>query len=146
MCHHTMSKATTTVTVTRKSNDFVYYVLLWHCVAEANQGLPSSSNCAVHKYGIYQFYVQLYTTYSHSTDCSDTVWPFMVRSCTELLKSTSPSLRPNLTVDSAARFSQNFGTRANLHRNEEVWLKSFYLKSWEGHKNWQNLHRQFDSM
>ena len=61
--------------------------------------------------------------YSHSTDCSDTMWPFMVRSCTELLKSTSPSLQ-NLTVDSAAIFSQNFGTR-----DEEVWLKSFNLKS-----------------
>ena len=55
--------------------------------------------------GFTSFTSSWYTTYSHSTDCSDTVWPFMVRSCTELLKSTFSSLQ-NLTVDSAARFSQ----------------------------------------
>ena len=35
----------------------------------------------------------------------------------------------NLAVDLAARFSQNFGTRASSHRNGEVWLKSFNFKS-----------------
>ena len=57
-----------------------------------------------------------------------TVLPFMVHRCTELSKLTSPSLW-NLTVDSAARFFQNFGTRASFHRDEEVWLEFFNLKS-----------------
>ena len=72
---------------------------------------------------ILTFAVRIGSKYSHSIDCSDTVWPFMVRSCTELLKSTSPSLQ-NITVDSAAIFSQNFSTM-----DEEIWLKSFNLKS-----------------
>jgi len=43
-------------------------------------------------------------------------------------KSTSPSLQ-SLTVDSAARFSKNFGTRASSHRDGEVWIKYFDFKS-----------------
>ena len=52
----------------------------------------------------------------------------MVHCCTEFSKLTSPSLQ-NLTVDSAARFSQNVSTRASSHRDGEVWLKSFDFKS-----------------
>ena len=57
-----------------------------------------------------------------------TVCPFMAHRCMELSKLTSPSLW-NLAVDSVTRFSQNFDTRVSFHRDEEVWLESFNLKS-----------------
>ena len=49
--------------------------------------------------------------------------------CPSLRQFIKNNLFLSKAVDSAARFSQNFGIKASFHRDVEVWLKSFNFKS-----------------